>query len=180
MSARLHALRQTPWALLLELEQLLRAARSGAESAQAPWTGLAVRVGERWLAVPREDVAEVAPPMPATRVPGAKPWLVGIANLRGSLLPICDMAMLLGTRHGERPPTARILVCRAGADSFGFLVDEVAGQRSFLHSERRDALAASDTAAEFLDGAFVRDGTVWPVLGLRRTMASDTFRHPGV
>ena len=46
----------------------------------------------------REQVREVLMlPDAVTRVPGAKRWLLGIANLRGQLLPLVDVKLLLGS-----------------------------------------------------------------------------------
>lgn len=51
---------------------------------------LVVRVGERRLALPIEQVEGVAIAPPISRVPGTPAGLLGLTNLRGSVLPVLD------------------------------------------------------------------------------------------
>src|SRR5581483_4275050 len=93
----LQALAAQPFELLYALENRLRAARLDIAAGQTQsWTGLGFRLGEHWLVAPREDVREVITLPKVTRVPGAKPWLLGVANVRGNLLPVTDLAQMLG------------------------------------------------------------------------------------
>lgn len=81
MSGDLRELRGDPFGLLAELDRRLRAARQQGASGAAAWQGLGVRVGPLWCALPRADVREVIAPPPLTRVPGARPWLIGLAKI---------------------------------------------------------------------------------------------------
>ena len=45
------------------------------------------------------EVSEILDPPDYTRVPGVKDWVVGIANVRGSLLPLMDLKGFV-TFHG--------------------------------------------------------------------------------
>ena len=38
-----------------------------------------------------DDVSEILPPPETIRVPGVTHWVNGLANIRGSLMPILDM-----------------------------------------------------------------------------------------
>ena len=61
--------------------------------------------GELYL-VAREEAREVlGVPAPLTRVPGAKSWILGLANVRGQLLPIIDLRAYLGS--GPTPDVAQ-------------------------------------------------------------------------
>jgi len=51
---------------------------------------LVVRVGERRFALPLDRVEGVAIAPPISRVPGTPAGLLGLANLRGSVLPVLD------------------------------------------------------------------------------------------
>ena len=51
-------------------------------------------MGHENFVADRDQVREVLMlPDAMTRVPGAKRWLLGIANLRGHLLPLMDLKM---------------------------------------------------------------------------------------
>ncbi len=70
---------------------------------------IAVRVGESLYGIAMQDVQEVVGLRPLTRVFHAPPALAGITSLRGEVLPVIDLAALLGLP--PRPePDARIVV----------------------------------------------------------------------
>ena len=85
----LETLVEQPFELLLELERRAKAAiaaRDGADTSSEEWVGIGFRLGAERFVAPRGDVREILPlPESVTRVPGAKSWLRGIANIRGQL-----------------------------------------------------------------------------------------------
>lgn len=178
MSAELRALRADPFGLLLQLEDRLRSARLDAVAGEAQaWVGLGFRIGDTWLAAPREDVREVIPPPRATRVPNAQPWLTGVANVRGELMTLIDLPLLLGLPATESARARRVLVLNSKRTPAGFLVDEVAGYRQFAPGEQRNEMKHDAGAfAPYLLGAFVREGQSWLAFSLHRLADSESFR----
>jgi twitching motility protein PilI len=64
--------------------------------------------------VTRDEVREVLMVPPAiTRVPGAKSWVRGLANVRGHLLPLVDLREFLGSGVGGTERSARALVANS-------------------------------------------------------------------
>ena len=53
-------------------------------------------------AVPVEHVLEAAELAQVRPVPGARPELLGVSNLRGQILPVADLAALLGAARVRR------------------------------------------------------------------------------
>src|SRR3569833_3735474 len=110
----LKSLRDRPFELLAELERRGRAvsaqvAQEG--SAGKEWVGVALRMAGDLYLVAREETREVLGiPASMPRVPGAKNWIKGLANVRGQLLPIIDLRLFLGS--GMTPPArnTRIVV----------------------------------------------------------------------
>lgn len=181
MSASLRELREDPYRLLAELDRRLRAMRADAASGTSQiWQGLAFRQGERWLVTPKDDVREVIPPPRVTRVPNAKPWLAGVANVRGSLLTLVDLGLLSGGDGSAGGRTARVLVLNSDQMPAGFLVDEVAGYRQFTIAEQaRPEIAPGDVMSPYVLGGFVREGRAWQVLSLHKLAESETLRRAG-
>lgn len=182
MSAELRVLRDDPFEQLLRLEARLRAARLDVAAGQAQtWNGLGFRMDNVWLVAPREDVREVIVPPHVTRVPNARSWLLGVANVRGALLPIIDLRQLLGLpTHGEQRGQ-RVLVYNSDRVPAGFLVDEVGGNRQFAANEqRREAVADTEAFAPYLLGAFVREGQPWLAFSLHKVVLGETFKHAGL
>lgn len=177
------ALRAQPFDLLLALEHRLRSARldvNPASGETTSWTGLGFRLDGLWFVAPREDVREVSVMPRLTRIPGAKPWLLGVANVRGSLLPVTDLAQLFGMPQPVATRNQRVLVLNTETVPAGFLVDEVSGYRQFGTADQRHELVEGTGPLQpFLLGAFQRDGRDWLALSLRKLARSETFSYAG-
>ena len=96
----LRSLRERPFELLREIDRRARATAQGKPesiAAGAEWVGVAFRLGGEAFLLAREETREVlAYPASVTRVPGAKPWIRGLSNVRGQLLPVIDLRAFLG------------------------------------------------------------------------------------
>ena len=76
---------------------------------------LTFRIGERHYALPAADIAEVIRIPVMARVPQSPAALLGLANLRGSVLPAVSLRGLLGMPAAAIGQAARALVLDAGA-----------------------------------------------------------------
>ncbi len=83
---------------------------------------LTFRLDERVYALPAEEVAEIIRTPAVARVPQGPASLMGMANLRGSVLPVASLRGLLG--EAEAQPPARAIVL-SGAASVALAVDAV-------------------------------------------------------
>ncbi len=181
MSAtRLKALAQRPFELLQEMERRSRAAIAGhgdAAGQRSEWVGVGFTLaGERFVAS-RDEVREVMMvPDTITRVPGAKRWLVGIANLRGQLLPLIDLSQFLGGGRTDRGRAARVISVNHREVHAGLLVEEVSGFRRFVDGEySQDETPTSIRCDRYRGGAFQRAGEVWPVFAFDKLLESEQF-----
>jgi len=68
---------------------------------------LTVRVSERHYALRAEDVAEIVRVPAMARVPQSPRALLGIANLRGSVVPVVSLRGLLGLAEDSAGPGGR-------------------------------------------------------------------------
>lgn len=182
MSERLSLkdLRDRPMELLAELERRGRAATAspGNQAADGDeWVGVAVRMGGEMYLLSREEVREVLSlPTPLTRVPGARGWILGIANVRGQLLPIIDLRQFLGGGVTPVSRTVRVVVANHREIPTGLLVDEVLGFRRFAEQDFMAEIPVTIVpCAPFLAGSFLQDGQPWPVLSLRKLLEDSGF-----
>jgi len=60
----------------------------------------------------------------ATRVPHAPPYVRGVMNLRGSVIPLVDLRLRLGLPAGETSERTRVLIVNLGDKEIGYIVDE--------------------------------------------------------
>jgi twitching motility protein PilI len=177
----LRALRDRPFELLLALEQRARDVATGARdgSAAQEWIGVAFRMGGETFLVERDEAREVmGVPSPITRVPGARAWILGLANVRGQLLPIIDLKQYLGSGELAAGRNTRVIVVNHREIPAGLVVDEVLGFRRFAEREfTAESPATTIRCERYLAGSFRRGSEAWPVLSLRSLVESPAFLH---
>jgi twitching motility protein PilI len=176
----LRSLRDRPFELLKELEKRSRTvvANSVAEAdAGQEWVGVAFRMGGETFLVAREETREVLGyPAAVTRIPGAKGWVKGLANVRGALMPMLDLRQFLGSGATTAGRNTRIIVVNHRDIPAGLMVDEVLGFRRFAEAEfNAEAPPTVIRCDSYLAGAFRRGGEVWPVLSLKSLVESQSF-----
>jgi twitching motility protein PilI len=177
----LRALRDRPFELLQLLEKRARDVAAGAREGAAAqeWIGVAFRMGGETFLVERDEAREVmGVPSPGTRVPGARRWILGLANVRGQLLPIIDLKQYLGS--GEIVPgrDTRVIVVNHREIPAGLVVDEVLGFRRFAEREFTPETPPTIIRCEhYLAGSFRRGSEAWPILSLRTLVESPAFLH---
>ncbi len=142
----------SPFEALAAYEQRSLGHAAGApEQIEAPglWRGIGFRLGARHFVSSIAEVNEILTLPPLTAVPGARGWLLGIANVRGNLVPVVDLYEFIAGQRSAIGETSRVLVVRQPGGSVGLLVDEVLGQRSFRwsRSPRPSARSTSATRA---------------------------------
>ncbi len=175
----LRELRDRPFELLLALEARAAAAAppTGVAAAGNEWVGVAFRLGTETFLAAREETREVlAVPPQLTRVPGARPWVRGLHNVRGQLLPIIDLRQFLGSGVIAVQRQSRVLVVQHREVPVGLLVDEVLGFRRFPESTFEPVPPPTLVRCEhFLAGVFRSEDAAWPVFSLRRLVESPAF-----
>jgi len=152
---------------LLEYEK--RAARyspgsGGGGGPSDEWSGVVFELAGTRLTCNIDRIVEILPCPPSTPVPGAKRWIMGLANVRGELLTIVDLKDFLSGEKTSTTAESRLLTATLNKAPIGLLVDEVIGQRHFLDSE------ALDTE---LDG----DSLLRGVVSRRHDLGSETWHE---
>jgi twitching motility protein PilI len=175
----LASLVEQPFALLQEIERRSRVAHAGQAAGAniAEWVGVGFRIGEEQFVASREQVREVLMlPDAMTRVPGANRWLLGIANLRGHLLPLVDVKLLLGSGRTTLRRTTRVISVNHREVPAGLVVDEVLGFRRFMdHEFTNETVETIVRCDRFLDGVYRRNDESWPVFNLFDLVESNMF-----
>ena len=83
-------------------------------------------LGREEYAVEILSVQEIIRPTEITRVPKAPPFVKGVSNLRGSIIPIIDSHTRLGLSEGiQKAETNRVIICRNEDTPIGLTVDYV-------------------------------------------------------
>jgi purine-binding chemotaxis protein CheW len=129
--------------------------------------------GERF-ATPMAPVQEIIRVPRVARLPMAPPALLGVANLRGQVLPVLSLRRIFGLPEGDAGEAARALVVNLGSP-VGFVVDRVA---SVINTEKKDVEPAEHFQCavdkELLTGVVKGEhGTLTMVLDFGAIMARE-------
>ena len=159
-----------PFELLRELEALsIKTAKGLPQEVESKevWSGIGFRIGGMLMIAPLAQVNEILYYPNLTLVPGTLPWVKGLANIRGSLLPIMDLQKYLGQPAIHLRQHSRILVINQGELMAGLLVDEVLGLRHFEPEEQVNRVKKLDPAIKpYIRGAFNQGDQTWYVFDM--------------
>ncbi|MDA1073213.1 MAG: chemotaxis protein CheW [Proteobacteria bacterium] len=102
------------------------------EAVRSEWQGLGFQIGGMRLVAPIADVGELMKVPRLARVPVVKPWMRGIANNRGRLVPIVDLHIYLGIEPVLPVNQWRVLLVEHQQMTVGLIVEQSLGIQHFL------------------------------------------------
>lgn len=168
-----------PIALLRDMERRAQGeidASADAQTAGEVWRGIGFSVAGHRLVTSMSDINEVMHCPKLARVPGAKSWLMGIANLRGALLPVVNLQGFLRAELADLGRDARVLVVEQDEILSGLAVEEVFGVKHFLDEQRLpDATASENWLSPYVVGGYVVAGETWQVFDVHALIAAPAF-----
>jgi twitching motility protein PilI len=139
---------QGAYALLAQYERRSLAHDPGVpEQIEAPGLlrTIGFRVGDHHFVSGIDEIGEILmSPPPVTSVPSTRPWLLGVANVRGNLIALVDLKQFLFEQRTHVTGRARVLVVKQAGGNVGLLVDELIGQRNLTDADRADAEGEAD------------------------------------
>jgi len=142
------------------------------------WTGVGFRISGIDYVVRLNEVAEIISIPPFTSVPGAKSWVKGLANIRGTLLPIMDLHGFLGTKAPHSLRRQRLLVVDHNDIHCGVIVDEVLGLNHYEDEDWVKEVPVHDTSMQpYLNGGFYSGEKLWTVFSLNTLADTPSFRQ---
>lgn len=97
-------------------------------------------------------VQEIRGYSPATPIPNAPPWVRGVMNLRGTIVPVVDLRSKLGLESAEYNRFTVIIVVNVGTRVTGLIVDSVSDVLTFTAKEIQPTPDLGTSA----DGRFAR------------------------
>ena len=144
-----------------------------AESTRRLRTVVSFASGGEVYGIPIEDVSEISLPLPVARLPHVPAHVAGLINLRGVMMPVIDLARVMGLPPGEDAGACRLVVVKGDGYQVALRVDEVQGLVRLAESAFRPAPAnVARGDAELLDKvAALDDGSMVVVINLRRLLA---------
>jgi len=176
-----------PFDLLLSMAARSRAAlgagganKEGQIALPASWTGVGFSLGGFYFVAPLGQVTEILTGITIARLPRVKPWVRGVANVRGRLLPILDLAAFFGL-----PPVQsgrmRVLILEIDEIYCGLMVDEAHGLRHFgAEAYRPEGAQLSDAIRPFAVGRYLSNEGSWHVFDTGKLVQDSGFLDAGL
>jgi len=150
-------------------------------------------LGTDHYCVPVDEVLQIVRPEGIMEAPQAAPFVTGVINIRGDVVPVVDLKRRLGTdgaqggnepqdAPGGRPPEAqsravsraasraRVVVVRSNNRLCGLEVDDV--REIVAIEESTEEAPVADAPAQFVRGVTHRDGNLFLILDLQRILSA--------
>lgn len=135
--------------------------------------------GDRYC-VPVDQVLQIVRPEGILEVPKPLPYVRGVINLRGDVIPVVSLRARLGVGGGKAEtsgggsPRARIIVIRVGNRSCGLTVDEVREIVEISDSNTAGLAEQHPTGAgaQFVRGTVKREDVLFHLLDLQRVLSA--------
>jgi twitching motility protein PilI len=176
----------SPYDLLVQMDRKCRSQAAGLpvmEETREEWVGVQFVLHGREMLASMSDVAEIVSLPTVTRIPGVKPWVMGMANMRGMLLPVIDLeGFLFGESARSVETQRRLLVVEFGEVFAGLVVENVIGMRHYWVDEKAAELPSwlDDKLALFVDYSFERGGLHVPVFNIASLVGDEAFMDVSV
>lgn len=117
-------------------------------------------IGSMGLLIAPRVGSEAIPMSPIAAIPNSPPWLRGMLNLRGALVPVFDLTLVLGMSGHEYREQQVVLVFDKGPKAVGIVVDGYPKQ--LLALSRVAQLPELPTSLKgYVAAAYTHDGDLW-------------------
>ena len=139
---------------------------------------LTFTLGDETYGVDILRVQEIRGWSPVTRIPQAPTHVLGVLNLRGSIVPIVDMRMRFNLERAEYTPLTVIIVLSVqsamGRRDFGVVVDGVSDVIDVPMQDVKDAPdMGAHVSTEFIEGLAAVSGRMVMLLDIDQLIGGD-------
>ena len=142
------------------------------------WSGIAFKLADANLVSEIQDIIEILVYPALTPIPGSRSWVLGIANVRGNLIPIIDLRGYLGGERTAIKKTSRVLVVKQQEGGVGLLIDEIQGQRHFIDEELSDDRFFEDhMASPFVKREYIKGDVHWGAFDAAALISNSDFMN---
>jgi len=140
------------------------------------WQGLGFQISGVRLVAPLSEVSEILTPPRVTALPRVKDWMLGIANVRGRLIPVIDLHRFMGIATTVPRTQWRVLVVEQGETIAGLLIEQSLGMQHFLDDSFEEGQPEGlDAIHPYIQGAYRHGGRVFYVVSLTSLIRDEKF-----
>lgn len=148
------------------------------EEAEDVWSGVGFIIGGKHYVSPLGEVGETMKMPRFTPIPRVRGWVIGLANIRGRLVPLLDLGQYLVRHSSQLSGRCRVMIIEEEELTCGFIVDAVLGmQRLPVRGFDRHVNDVPESIFRFVRGAYTRGDEEWTVFSLLELSKDDAFRE---
>lgn len=140
---------------------------------------LGIQSGAQFWLLNLSDSGEIIPLPALVTVPLAKPWFVGLANVRGNMYAVTDFSAFQGNEVTAQNADSRLLLIGTRhSNNAALLVTRVLGLRNVNDLEPMETPA--DAALWHSQSYADKEGRSWRMLDVKKLLANEAFMNIGV
>lgn len=145
---------------------------------QLQWSGIGFSLFDEHFIAPVGEVSEMLEIPISTRLPGVQPWVLGVANVRGRLLPLFDMAAFFGGKLSAAKKQHRVLILERDNIYAGLVVDQVFGMQHFPNETFEEQADSSlDAVQSCLSGCYQLPDRSWQIFSTAKLIDDPRFAN---
>ena len=145
---------------------------------------LSFRLGEEVFALPILDITEIIEYRSLTAVPMMPPYIRGVLNLRGLVVPVVDLAARFGRGSTELGRRSSVIIVETAVTGhgqhYGIIVDAV---NEVIHLDREDLQPppafGAGIRADYISGMAQRGNDFTIVLSVGKVLSEDELDRIG-
>ncbi len=130
-------------------------------------------IGEEEYAVPILTIQEIIKPINWTRVPQTPAYVLGVFNLRGSVIPLIDLRLKFGLPAKKQDDETRFIVMKHGNDVAGFVIDRLTMALRLNKSDIGPAPDTVDGDNTIIEGVGKRENNILTILKVDKLLERD-------
>lgn len=141
------------------------------------WNGIGFSLLGLDFVISMDELDEMLEIPSYTRLPGVRSWVKGVANVRGRLLPLFDMAAFYSGSLSGSKKYQRLLVLDNDLLYAGLWVERVYGMQHFVANTKVDGKVSGlpDHLEKIVDGYYELDDRRWLVFSAQALCEDTNF-----
>ena len=130
-------------------------------------------VGNEEFSVPILSIQEIIKPIEWTRVPRTPDYVLGVFNLRGTVIPLIDLRKKFGLASEKMTDDSRFIVMKNEFETAGFVIDRLT---EAIRLKKHEIGPAPETAMQektMIEGVGKQDDKILTILKVDKLLERD-------
>lgn len=130
-------------------------------------------VGEEEFSVPILSIQEIIKPIEWTRVPRTPEYVLGVFNLRGTVIPLVDLRLKFGLQSEKMTENSRFMVMKNETETAGFVIDRLTEAIRLKKHEIGPAPETSMQEKTMIEGVGKQNDKILTILKVDKLLERD-------